>query len=72
MAAMMPSGGGGNSRSANPYEHYDNPSIEGDDLIDPDDGMSELSYLSCPRSQNPSSLVTNISPQQPSTTSTTP
>ena len=38
MAAMMPSGGGGNSRSANPYEHYDNPSIEGDDLIDPDDG----------------------------------
>jgi hypothetical protein len=44
MAAMMPSGGGGSSRSANPYEHYDNPSIEGDDLIDPDDG--ELHGLS--------------------------
>lgn len=40
MAAMMPSSGGGNSRSANPYEHYDNPSLEGDDLIDPDDGLS--------------------------------
>lgn len=39
MAAMMPSGGGGGgSQSANPYEHYDNPSMEGDDLIDPDDG----------------------------------
>lgn len=39
MAAMMPSGGGGgSSQSANPYEHYDNPSLEGDDLIDPDDG----------------------------------
>ncbi|KAK3069537.1 hypothetical protein LTR53_012055 [Teratosphaeriaceae sp. CCFEE 6253] len=34
MAAMMPSGGGG--ASANPYEHYDAPTIE-DDLIDPDD-----------------------------------
>ena len=39
MAAMMPSGGGGSSQSANPYEHYDNPSLEGDDLIDPDDGQ---------------------------------
>jgi hypothetical protein len=40
MAAMMPSAAaaGGGSRSANPYEHYDNPSMEGDDLIDPDDG----------------------------------
>jgi len=36
MAAMMPSGGGG-SQSANPYEHYDAPTVE-DDLIDPDDG----------------------------------
>jgi hypothetical protein len=41
MAAMMPSGGGGSSRSANPYEHYDNPSMEGDDLIDPDDGKAQ-------------------------------
>lgn len=43
MAAMMPSaaGGGGGSRSANPYEHYDNPSMEGDDLIDPDDGRPQ-------------------------------
>ena len=37
MAAMMPSGGGGAGQSANPYEHYDNPSA--DDLIDPDDGI---------------------------------
>ena len=37
MAAMMPSGGGGGGQSANPYEHYDAPTIE-DDLIDPDDG----------------------------------
>jgi hypothetical protein len=44
MAAMMPSGGGGNSRSANPYEHYDNPSMEGDDLIDPDDGRSHAIF----------------------------
>ncbi|KAK0266296.1 hypothetical protein LTR91_018538 [Friedmanniomyces endolithicus] len=36
MAAMMPSGGGGGGASANPYEHYDAPTIE-DDLIDPDD-----------------------------------
>ena len=43
MAAMMPSaaGAGGGSRSANPYEHYDNPSMEGDDLIDPDDGRPQ-------------------------------
>jgi hypothetical protein len=41
MAAMVPSGGGGSSRSANPYEHYDNPSMEGDDLIDPDDGKAQ-------------------------------
>lgn len=34
--AMMPSSVGGN-QSGNPYEHYDNP-VEGDDLIDPDDG----------------------------------
>ena len=42
---MMPSGGGGNSRSANPYEHYDNPSIEGDDLIDPDDGKFHGAHI---------------------------
>ncbi|KAK0324188.1 hypothetical protein LTR82_004625 [Friedmanniomyces endolithicus] len=36
MAAIMPSGGGGGGASANPYEHYDAPTIE-DDLIDPDD-----------------------------------
>jgi hypothetical protein len=46
MAAMMPSGGGGGSRSANPYEHYDNPSMEGDDLIDPDDGKSQINHQS--------------------------
>lgn len=56
----MPSGGGGNSRSANPYEHYDNPSIEGDDLIDPDDGESHalsLKYVQCP--------MTNLTPSNP-------
>jgi hypothetical protein len=45
MAAMMPSGGGGGSRSANPYEHYDNPSMEGDDLIDPDDGKAQSNLV---------------------------
>lgn len=35
MAAMMPSGVGGN-QSGNPYDRYDAP-VE-DDLIDPDDG----------------------------------
>ena len=39
MAAMMPAAAGGN-QSANPYEHYDAP-VE-DDLIDPDDGNSNL------------------------------
>lgn len=34
--AMMASSAGGN-QAGNPYEHYDNP-VEGDDLIDPDDG----------------------------------
>lgn len=39
MAAMMPGGGGGNAASANPYEQYDSPNVDGDDdLIDPDDG----------------------------------
>lgn len=48
MAAMMPSAGGGGSRSANPYEHYDNPSMEGDDLIDPDDGEHHsLNTMQC-------------------------
>lgn len=45
MAAMMPSGGGGGGQSANPYEHYDAPTVE-DDLIDPDDGeLSSVSLL---------------------------
>lgn len=44
MAAMMPSGGG--NQSANPYEHYDAPVDDNDDLIDPDDGKSHPSnYL---------------------------
>jgi hypothetical protein len=25
--------------SSNPYEHYNQPQVEDDDLIDPDDGM---------------------------------
>ncbi|KAI6824868.1 Yip1-domain-containing protein [Hortaea werneckii] len=33
---MMPSGSSPNNQTANPYEHYDAPSVE-DDLIDPDD-----------------------------------
>ncbi|TKA22057.1 hypothetical protein B0A50_08436 [Salinomyces thailandicus] len=37
MAAIMPSGGNANNQTANPYEHYDAPSVEDDDLIDPDD-----------------------------------
>ncbi|KAK3626305.1 hypothetical protein LTR56_019882 [Elasticomyces elasticus] len=39
MAAMLPTGGGGGGgASANPYAHYDAPTIsEDDDLIDPDD-----------------------------------
>ncbi|KAI7593110.1 Yip1-domain-containing protein [Hortaea werneckii] len=32
----MPSGSSPNNQTANPYEHYDAPSVE-DDLIDPDD-----------------------------------
>ncbi|RMY48508.1 hypothetical protein D0865_08040 [Hortaea werneckii] len=36
MAAMMPSGNSPSNQTANPYEHYDAPSVE-DDLIDPDD-----------------------------------
>lgn len=45
MAAMMPASAGGN-QSANPYEQYDRPT-DGDDLIDPDDGITneyELSF----------------------------
>jgi hypothetical protein len=30
--------------SANPYEHYNNPHVEDDDLIDPDDGTYFYSY----------------------------
>ncbi|KAK5111691.1 hypothetical protein LTR62_004797 [Meristemomyces frigidus] len=37
MAAMMPGPGGHNGQSENPYEQYDAPLIEDDDLIDPDD-----------------------------------
>ncbi|KAK4554578.1 hypothetical protein LTR86_008433 [Recurvomyces mirabilis] len=37
MAAMMPGPGGNNGQSGNPYEHYDSPTVEDDDLIDPDD-----------------------------------
>ncbi|KAI7653857.1 hypothetical protein KC318_g13963, partial [Hortaea werneckii] len=33
---MMPSGNSPSNQTANPYEHYDAPSVE-DDLIDPDD-----------------------------------
>jgi hypothetical protein len=39
MAAIMPTGTGGN-QSSNPYDRYDAP-VE-DDLIDPDDGTSTL------------------------------
>lgn len=28
--------------SANPYEHYNSPAVDDDDLIDPDDGMRLL------------------------------
>lgn len=36
---MMPSGSNPNpNQSANPYEHYDEPAGNDDDLIDPDDG----------------------------------
>jgi hypothetical protein len=28
--------------SSNPYEHYNQPHVEDDDLIDPDDGTSLL------------------------------
>jgi hypothetical protein len=31
--------------SSNPYEHYNAPQVEDDDLIDPDDG-TQLSILS--------------------------
>ena len=32
--------------SSNPYEHYNPPQVEDDDLIDPDDGMRRLVLLS--------------------------
>ncbi|KAM0718474.1 hypothetical protein Q7P37_005544 [Cladosporium fusiforme] len=71
MAAMMPSGGGGSSQSANPYEHYDNPSIEGDDLIDPDDAT--LDDLDDPinngRTDDRAPLTGNISSNQASSNS---
>jgi len=65
MAAMMPSAGGGGSRSANPYEHYDNPSMEGDDLIDPDDGEPHSAVIA----QILYKALTSIQPRL--TTSTT-
>jgi hypothetical protein len=39
MAAMMPGPGSGRNQSANPYERYDEPVVEDDDLIVPDDGI---------------------------------
>jgi len=70
MAAMMPSAGGGGSRSANPYEHYDNPSMEGDDLIDPDDAT--LDDLDDPiRTNDRAPLTGNITSNQANANSRT-
>lgn len=70
MAAMMPSGptNSGN-QTANPYDRYDAPT-DGDDLIDPDDGKRAKPL---PKERQFTEQRTNSpSPQQPSTTSTTP
>ncbi|EMC93629.1 hypothetical protein BAUCODRAFT_37319 [Baudoinia panamericana UAMH 10762] len=61
---MPSSGGGGGAQSANPYEHYDAPSVE-DDLIDPDDAT--LDDLDDPINQPTSDrapLTGNISSHQ--------
>ncbi|KAK5686482.1 hypothetical protein LTS10_002601 [Elasticomyces elasticus] len=69
MAAMLPTGGGGGGggASANPYAHYDAPTIEEDDLIDPDDAtlddLEDPSHPSSSSDRNPL-LSGNISTPQ--------
>ncbi|QIX01244.1 hypothetical protein AMS68_006761 [Peltaster fructicola] len=66
MAAMLPSGAGGSSQSANPYEHYDEPLTADDDLIDPDDAtLDELDDPVHGNTSDRAPLVSgNISSQQ--------